>query len=366
MTSHGDRYLNIAVPSPLRRLFDYLPPRDMAIEDCRPGMRVRVPFGRRQLVGVIISRAVTTDIETKKLKRVSAMIDSEPVLEQQLLDLMLWSANYYQHPPGDVIHSVIPGLLRQGRKAAFSADSRWQCTAPACTYDVNHLARAPRQAALLQLLQQHPAGLDSAGLKNHGVYSRPALRALLEKDLITEIKNTRPVAKQRAPSENITHTAEQKNAIRAVTSKLGQYHCFLLNGVTGSGKTEVYIQLIHAVLEKQQQALILLPEINLTPQFIQRLEQGIQSPVAVYHSGLSDRERLNTWIMARDQSAQVFLGTRSAIWLPLRSPGLYIVDEEHELSYKQQEGFRYSARDLAIVRAKNDRCPVLLGTATPS
>lgn len=366
MTSNRDRILKIAVPSPLRRLFDYLPPDNTPVSQLSAGMRVRVPFGRRQIVGVIVSMTTRSDIPAARLKKVIEIIDTEPVIDRRQLELLHWASDYYQHPVGEVILNSMPKFLRLGKADSISGTTVWSVSSTGADYNTGLLANSPRQKTLLELLQNNPAGCMIDEIKKQSVFSRSALNALEQKGLARQEIRTMDTVVHRPSISEITPSDDQIDAIRSISASLDNYNCFLLNGVTGSGKTEIYIRVIREVIENNRQALILLPEISLTPQFVQRLEDGIHVRIAVYHSGLTDRERLDTWIMGRDNRVQVILGTRSAIWIPLQSPGVFIVDEEHDLSYKQQDIFRYSARDLALVRARNSQCPVILGSATPS
>jgi len=366
MSSSRDRILKIAVPSPLRRLFDYLPPDDTPISQLSAGIRVRVPFGHRQVVGVIVSTATKSDIPAARLRKVIKVIDKEPVIDRRQLEFLHWASDYYQHPVGDVILNSMPKLLRLGKADSLSGTTIWSVTSTGTDYNSDLLANSPRQKTLFELLRNNPAGCTIDEINRQSVYSRSALKTLEQKGLVRQEIRTLDTAVHKPSLSEITPSDDQTGAIRSILASLNNYNCFLLNGVTGSGKTEIYIRVIRKVIENNRQALILLPEIALTPQFVQRLEDGIHVRIAVYHSGLSDRERLDTWIRGRDNRVQVILGTRSAIWIPLHSPGIIIVDEEHDLSYKQQESFRYSARDLALVRAKNSQCPVILGSATPS
>ncbi len=354
------------MPSPVRRLFDYLPPHDHATPPS-PGMRVRVPFGRRRAVGMIIAIGQDSEYPAAKLKRVIEIIDKAPLVDDLHLSFLRWSSDYYQHPAGEVIINSLPAILRQGRADTLAGERFWCVTSEGARISQEQLERSPRQQALLGCLQDAPDGLSDAMLKRQETFSLPALRALADKGLVrAETRVTPPCVANNEMPDAITPSKDQLEAIQAIRQSLDSYNCFLLNGVTGSGKTEVYIQLVRRVIETGKQALVLLPEIALTPQFVQRLQRGIGTRIAVYHSGLTDRERCQTWIEARNGVTPVVLGTRSAIWIPLHAPGLFIVDEEHDLSYKQQESFRYSARDLALVRGRNSHCPVILGSATPS
>ncbi len=297
--------LQIAVPSPLRRSFDYQLPSDFPadrIVDLRPGMRVLVPFGSRQLVGMLLKVVDQSDIPADKMKAALTVLDEQPLYPPHLMELFIWAANYYQHPIGDVFSTLLPALLRQG-KPALVKQRKLKAGSP---------SSSPLKDSALQLNE------------------------------------------------------EQLTASTRIIQSLNEYRCFLLDGITGSGKTEVYLQSIAEVLAKGRQALVLVPEISLTPQTISRFRQRFECPVAVLHSGLTPRERLNAWLQASTGDAGVVIGTRSALFTPMARPGILIIDEEHDSSFKQQEGFRYSARDLGIMRAKSENIPVVLGSATPS
>jgi primosomal protein N' (replication factor Y) len=358
--------LRIAVATPLRREFDYLPPAGVRPENLPPGIRLKVPFGRTETVGILLGTRAGSSLAPRRLKPARTILDTEPVLDSGLLELLQWASRYYQHPIGEVVQQALPALLRQGRPARARGIEFWQLTDAGRALDPASLVRAPRQQHLLQLLQQHPAGLSASQLNQFEANWRPTLQRLKDKDLVRREERTalplEPVSPEPVPTPN----PAQQQAIEAVLTSQGRYQAFLLDGVTGSGKTEIYLRLIEAELAAGRQTLVLVPEIGLTPQLLQRFRARLATPIAVLHSGLNDQERLNAWLAARSGEAGVVIGTRSALFTPLARPGLIIVDEEHDLSFKQQEGFRYSARDLAVVRARQLAIPVLLGSATPS
>jgi primosomal protein N' (replication factor Y) len=357
--------LRIAVPSPLRRTYDYLPPDGTPATQLTPGMRLRVPFGRRRVVGVLLDVVSHTPIEQSRLKSVIDVLDSRAILPPSLLNLAKWACDYYHHPPGEVINHLLPGLLRQGCAAARQTYSVWHVTPAGMTVDPRSLINAPRQAALLRLLQQRPQGMDEEQLAGH--YAHSPLRGLINKGWV--VKHDAPRRAAEHPAGATTPPAlnpAQADAVNQVTAVLDGFNAFLMEGVTGSGKTEVYLEIIQDVVRRGLQALVLLPEIGLTPQMIARFRSRLGVPVALYHSALTDRERLDTWVAAAGGEAPVILGTRSAVFVPVRRPGVIIIDEEHDLSYKQQEGFRYHARDVAVRRAQQEGIPVMLGSATPS
>jgi len=355
------RILRVAVPSPLRKSLDYLP---LQSEKSLTGGRVRVNLGRRSVVGLVLDGAEESVVDGARLKQVSAYLDVDPLLSKNLLQLLAWASDYYQHPIGEVVFGALPGLLRQGHPAEVKGGEAWRLTVAGMEVDVASLKRSPRQAALLSLLGNEMAAeaLDAA---QDGW--RPVMRKLVEKGWVESVERPRlPSPQIVAPSFSPPLNAAQQDAVSTVTAALDAFGVFLLDGVTGSGKTEVYLGIIDAVLARGQQALVLAPEIGLTPQLVARFQERFPVPIAVLHSGLSDRERLCAWLAAKNGDAPIVIGTRSAVFTPLARPGLIVLDEEHDLSFKQQEGFRYSARDVAVKRAQLEGLPVLLGSATPS
>ena len=363
--------VQVAVPTPLRRVFDYLPARGRRTEDYLVGTRVRVPFGRQQLVGVVTGISPASALSAAKLKRIQASIDETPVLPEDVLALLHWASDYYHHPVGEVIHQGLPVLLRQGRPALPRRVALWALAPQGQQLNNDELEalshRAPRQAALLRSISQAPGQLVDADTLNreHARWQAPLARLVNRGWIAKQDRPLLPVSPDDAEAGPPLN-ADQQRAVDAITDRLGRFTRFLLDGVTGSGKTEVYLELIRGVVAAGQQTLVLVPEIGLTPQLVQRFRRHLSCAVGVLHSGLSNHERLTVWLAARDGQLPVVIGTRSAVFTPLRSPGLFIVDEEHDLSFKQQDGFRYSARDLAVLRAQHADVPVLLGSATPS
>lgn len=362
--SQTPRILQVAVPAPLRRTFDYLPP---ASGECpEPGMRVRVAFGRsRAVVGVVVGEASATAVARHRLKPVSEVLDAEPLLPPELLALLLWSADYYHHPVGEVIHAALPARLRTGGSANAASEAVWIITDAGRQAGAAAHERTPLRARLLAALREHEQGLGSDALSAIAARWRPAMQALADAGWVRRVVRECLRAEPREPSPVPTPNAAQADAIGAITEARG-FRPFLLHGVTGSGKTEVYLRAIEAVLAQGRQALVLVPEIGLTPQLVDRFRARFPVPIAVLHSGLSDGERACAWLSARAGTAPVVLGTRSAIFTPLPRLGLIVVDEEHDASYKQQDGFRYSARDVAVMRARRQGVPIVLGSATPS
>ena len=363
----SNRILRVAVATPLRRLFDYLPPENSDVHKVKAGIRVSVPFGRRkEIIGILVSLTDKSEHPTDKLKRINYFIDKEPVIDSKILDLCIWASRYYHHPIGEVIFNALPAWLRKGKTLDKLEKISWRLTAEGKQVDPNQLKRAPKQAQLLNFLQQDNLAKSKTDLES--IFKRPetTLFALEKKGFVE--KTTTEIIEQEYKAHNnpLELNKHQTSAIKNICNKLGTSSVFLLDGLTGSGKTEVYMTVIESMLKLDKQCLVLLPEIGLTPQIIQRFKDRFDCNIAIQHSGLSNTERMQHWLEARSGRAKIVLGTRSAVWTPLAKPGLYIIDEEHDLSYKQQDGFRYSAKDMLIIRASRDNVPVILGSATPS
>ncbi len=357
--------LRVAVPSPLYRLFDYRLPAGADPDRARPGVRVLVPFGRRQLVGVLIETTRETEIEGGRLKPALRLLDDAPTFDPALLAFIRDAARYYHHPTGEALATALPVLLRKPGGETRPPDW-WRLTGAGAAIDPNSLARAPRQAHVVAALRAHASGLPRDALDA----PQAVLRALEDKGWIG--RGEAPPARideandaAGTPSPHALNDG-QRDAVDAVAAAFGRFQVFLLEGVTGSGKTEVYLRLCAKLAAQGQQALILVPEIGLTPQLVRRIATRLGSSPAVMHSGLNDTQRLAAWQSARRGESPVLVGTRSAIFTPFRRLGLILVDEEHDASFKQQEGFRYSARDLAVWRAQREGIPIVLGSATPS
>ncbi len=282
--------VEVAIPVPLNKTFDYLCDVEVGV-----GTRVRVPFIRKKVVGIVLGNKDKSDFD--KLKPVEEILDDEPILDQSILDFLFWSAQYYHHPIGEVICAALPKNLRLGKEAKIKKVTGLSIETEKPDYEI---------------------------------------------------------------------TDEQSHAINEITKSHNSYHGFLLHGVTGSGKTEVYLNITQAALDQGKQVLVLVPEIGLTPQMISRFESRLETRVVAIHSQLNETQKLDAYLMAKNGEAGVVLGTRSAIFAPMPSLGLIIIDEEHDGSFKQQSSFRYSARDLCFIRAKQANIPLVLGTATPS
>ena len=369
--------IQVALATPLRRLFDYWPVAGEPLPTA--GVRVKVPFGNRQMIGLVMGQVEISDLPTNRIKAALAYLDTKPLFTQQHLDFLSWVASYYHQPMGEVLQAAIPALLRQGQNLHPPQEPRWQLTEVGKTTPLTELQRAPRQAELLKLLQASGQPKTQKALQAEG-YSLAMLQALHTKNLIELQKlatKTQGIGLPQLPPDDhlpksvlaqvpLRLTDEQQQVMHTLNSKLDTFSPALLQGVTGSGKTEIYLQLIQQLLEAGKQVLVLIPEIGLTPQTLKRFEQRFNRRVVSMHSAMTDKERLDAWRSAMQGRAAVVLGTRSAIFTPLPKLGLIIVDEEHDASFKQQDGVRYQARDLAVLRAKQENIPVLLGSATPA
>ncbi|MDT8406647.1 MAG: primosomal protein N' [Methylococcales bacterium] len=356
--------VQLALPVPIYSLFDYLWPDTLPA--CQPGMRVKVPFGRQTLTGFVVTQATVSSIAPGKLKPVSEALDKVSLFDDQDWAFLLWICRYYHHPLGEVLAQALPVLLRQGqplRPLAKTSQYRLSVTGKAAE---SSLRRAPKQQALWRYFQTQNDWVGESVLpEGHSV---SALQALLDKDYL-ELRQT-PAFCWRGTDAlaraDFVPNSEQQQAIEGIISGLGGFQPCLLEGITGSGKTEVYLHVIGAALARGKQVLVLVPEINLTPQLEQRFRARLQVPLVISHSRMTAKARLTAWQAMCSGQAALLLGTRSALFTPMPRPGLLILDEEHDASYKQHEGFRFSARDLAVARARRLGIPVVLGTATPS
>ncbi len=360
-----EHYCSVALPVPLRRLFEY---KISAADDEQsyPGRRVKVNFAQQRLVGVILSIQTTASYPPDKIKAVEDVLDKQPVLPMELISLCQWAAAYYHHPIGETIHAALPQAFRQG-KPADNKTPVWQLTTEGKGLPETALARAPKQQQVLQTLLKTPY-LTGDTATEQGIKSA-TLSAMLKKKLVEKVEIALPrsskaehtlLLKEQSP----VLSAEQQTALEQL-----RYHGFksyLLEGATGSGKTEVYLQIVSRVLQAGKQALMLIPEIGLTPQTVHRVRKRFNCEVAELHSNISEAKRAQNWLAARNGTARIVIGTRLASLAPMHDLGVIIIDEEHDLSFKQQDGLRYSARDLSIYRASKLNIPVILGSATPS
>lgn len=356
--------IRVAVPVYLYDCFDYSLTAEQ-YHQAEVGARVAVSFGRQNVVGVIVEKL--TDEKPLdlgfKLKAITELLDDNAILDTKVLSLLTWSAQYYQFPIGEVMHAALPSFLRQGKPYNLLA-RMWKLIDD---HAEDKLKRSEKQQDAYKILKLHPTGTSENILNLAGIETA-TLKALEKKQItqcILEAQDFKPQAMTLAQMP-LTPNDEQKRAIQNILKVRHSYHAFLLDGLTGSGKTEVYLQVMQEVLKQGKQVLVLVPEIGLTPQTVSRFQSRFHCHIALLHSGLNDSKRLQAWQSAQTGKASIVIGTRSAIYTPLPHLGLIVLDEEHDLSFKQQEGFRYNARDVALYRAHLENCPIILGSATPS
>ena len=356
--------IRVAVPVYLYDCFDYSLTAEQ-YHQAEVGARVAVSFGRQNVVGVIVEKL--TDEKPLdlgfKLKAITELLDDSAILDAKVLSLLTWSAQYYQFPIGEVMHAALPSFLRQGKPYNLLA-RMWKLIDD---HAEDKLKRSEKQQDAYKILKLHPTGTSENILNLAGIETA-TLKALEKKQItqcILEAQDFKPQVMTLAQMP-LTPNDEQKRAIQNILKVRHSYHAFLLDGLTGSGKTEVYLQVMQEVLKQGKQVLVLVPEIGLTPQTVSRFQSRFHCHIALLHSGLNDSKRLQAWQSAQTGKASIVIGTRSAIYTPLPHLGLIVLDEEHDLSFKQQEGFRYHARDVALYRAHLENCPIILGSATPS
>ena len=366
-----EQYIQVAIPVPMRQLFTYQVPKTLSLPEIKVGERIVVPFGSRKVIGIVIDAQAQCNFDVKKVKSITGRLNDNFNLSQSLVSFLQLCAHYYHHPVGDVFQQALPILLRKIENISLSPPMVWQAQTP--NEDKNNILaklakKAAKQYDLYQMINSHH-GISWVELRTLG-YSKAQLNALHSKDLIIE---TEQVVSQFTwqqdtlnQADKLVLSSEQAIIVSAINSSLASFSCHLIDGVTGSGKTEVYLQAMEDVLANNQQVLVIVPEIGLTPQTLSRFEQRFNVPIALHHSGLNDKERLTTWLSAQQGCAAIIIGTRSAIFTPLHNLGLIIIDEEHDSSLKQQDSFRYHGRDMAILRARQLDIPIVLGSATPS
>lgn len=356
-----NKVFNVSIPHTNRDWFDYLG------GDFHPviGARVLVPFRKQVRIGVVVGTS-TPENTVITLKSIHDIIDTDALITTPIMALCEWIARYYQSPLSEVLPLALPKKLRLGHAATLPMSDFYQLiTSIDQARDVIGKKSAKR-LALLDLLANHSEPVAKKALIAAG-FTKSQLDALEKVQAIQCVQQTDlPLYQGYCDSKPLLLNDEQAEAVRAINARMDSYHCFLLQGVTGSGKTEVYLHCIAEVLAKGQQVLVLVPEIGLTPQLMQRFSARFNVPMAVIHSNLNETERMNAWLGAKQNVIKLIIGTRAAIFTPLPSLGLIVIDEEHDASLKQMDGVRYFARDCALVRAHQADIPIILGTATPS
>lgn len=358
--------LRVALDVPLVRLFDYLDTDSGA----RPGQRVLVPFGRRQRVGIVLERAALSEMAADKLKPIVQAFADEAPLPAATLKLFQFCADYYHYPLGQTLLNALPSRMREDKPATLPPRSGYRLTPAGIDAGLDALPpRAVLQKRLYQALQAK-AAMEATALAAIAEGWRAAMRQLAQRGWVEKV--TLPPANPPCPPLTAegapTLNPDQQRALDTLLAASGEFAVWLLHGITGSGKTEVYLHWLQALLAEQEaQALVLVPEINLTPQLEARFRARFPHyPIVMLHSQMNESERLHGWLRAQNGEARIVIGTRLAVFTPMPRLAAILVDEEHDASYKQQEGMRYSARDVAILRGKMAGVPVLLGSATPS
>jgi primosomal protein N' (replication factor Y) len=366
----SEHIISVAVPVPLRQSFDFLVPIASPQDEIKAsvGARVKIPFGSRKLVGVILAIKSDSDFPEDKLKPAIEILDQSSLFDDALWSSLLWLSRYYLAPIGEVMDAALPVALRQANELMPSLKKSWTLTEVGRSRSLDELNRAPLQLAIIKLFMKNSL-LTADDFKDTASSWRQAINALVDKGWVEETQ-TEPRLSHRSleQQDSITLTEQQVVAVEAINHSIRQqsFSSTLLHGVTGSGKTEVYFSAMESVLAADKQILLMVPEIGLTPQLIERVKHRFSQPLVVMHSGLNDTERHLAWWHTKQGNAKIVIGTRSSVFSSFADLGLIIIDEEHDGSFKQQDGVRYQARDVATYRAKQKNIAIILGSATPS
>ena len=345
--------VEVLVPIPIPEKFSYLLPNKIKDTPPRPGARVVVPFGNRNLVGVVWDVKKNINTNGRKLKYVKEVLDNEPLLDKESLELADWAPRYYHYPLGDVISYFFPPPIRKGKEAKFAELKFLELTTKGEFVNLEDLSKSPNQRKLIEILKEKHE-LSQRAARAYGV-NPSSINALIDKGLISRyVRELSPYKKKEISESEVIQkklNEEQRLAIDSIIQSENRNKVFLLNGITGSGKTEVYLQAIKEVIKKGKQVLILIPEIGLAPQAEERFKRHFGERVLSFHSAKNDREKVDAWLGASKGLIDIVIGTRSSVFMPMQDIGMIVIDEEHDLSYKQVDRFRYSARDIALYRA---------------
>ena len=366
--SESNVCISVAVFAPLRTEFDYLPPEPQISEKLSVGQRVWVPFGNGYRVGVILSTKAVVNNNNVVLKKIIEILDEKSLLSPQIMQLAAWASKYYHHPIGETLSYAFPAGLRKRKKLKATVNYEWAINA--LGREALRLGRlkGSRQIELISRLSSVSSmNADDFRRENWRFSWRPVMRGLLEKNLITQNKiPPKRVIQNICKTKRVKLNSHQTSAFEKIQKRFDGYSVKVLYGITGSGKTEVYMEIIEHLLGGGKQSLVLVPEVTLTEQIVQRFRARFQGLVGILHSQCKDSEKLEVWNACRTGRLSVLIGTRSAVWTPMKNLGVIVVDEEHDVSYKQQDALTYSGRDLAIKRAQIEKIPIILGSATPS
>ncbi len=357
------RLATFAIALPLYRVFDYAVD---GADELKPGARYRVPFANGARIGILLEPVESSSLDPSRIKAVLEKLDDGPVIDAHMLELSRWLAEYYLQPLGEVLFQCLPGYLRGARAHQPTRVKRYFLVDPD-TERIDALEkRSPRQFELCCALLQNPAGLTAAGLKQVNPNWHGVVRALMERQLVRWdwLQADTPELPRR--TDRPTPSTEQAGILNELESRMEGFAVHLLDGITGSGKTEIYLRLIEQKLALGRQVIYLVPEIGLTNQLVERVERRFGACFVTSHSGLTELQRYRAWDRFRRGEVSILLGTRSSLFSQADRLGLIIIDEEHDHSYRQEDGVRYHARDVAIKRAQMLDIPILLGSATPS
>lgn len=352
--------VKVCIPNTFRDYFDY---DDNALKPCI-GARVWVPFRKQRRLGIVVGYSDSSP-EGVTLKSIESLIDQEPLLNQDLLALCTWIGGYYQAPLSEVIPLALPKNYRLGKSDELPKTDYYELALPYEETLTRISSRAKKLQELAQFLSLEHKPISKNMLSQRGFNSSHLLRGM-DAGILALSQEIQLPDNVTPKSNPLVLNEEQADAVLKIQSELQHYHCFLIKGVTGSGKTEVYLQVIDKVLEAGKQVLILVPEIGLTPQLLSRFSARFQQPIAILHSHLNETQRQTAWQLAKEGRVNLVIGTRTAVFTPMPRLGLIVIDEEHDLSLKQMDGVRYSARDTALMRAHLANIPIILGSATPS
>ena len=362
----AEELVDVLVPIPLLEKFSYLPPKNSKYP-IKQGSRVLIPFGNRTLVGVIWGKRLQGSADKRKHKRIKEVLDAIPLLSSNAMNLAEWSSRYYHYPLGEIITYFFPPSLRKGNEASFRQSKYIEITSKGEFINEDLLSNAPVQRKLITILKEK----KEISLKSLTAFeiSPSAVTGLEDKGYIRRFsRELSPYKKLESKQQSKPHklNEQQSLAVAAINKGQNKNATFLIDGITGSGKTEVYLQAVQEIVAQGKQALILIPEIGLAPQAEERFRDYFGDRVMSFHSAKNDREKVDAWLGASKGLIDVIIGTRSSVFLPMKDLGIIVVDEEHDLSFKQMDKFRYSARDMALYRAKLEKVPVVLASATPS
>ncbi|WWP01443.1 MAG: primosomal protein N' [Candidatus Dasytiphilus stammeri] len=354
--------VQVAIYIPLTKYFDYLLPSHL---NTVIGARVNVPFGNRNVTGIVVKIKNDSNLPLIKLKPINKIIDNQSLFPNSLWRILNWAADYYHHPLGEVIFNALPILLRKGQPVV--PPQMWHLTKMGRDISLDTLKNYPKQQQAIATLKKYAIYHCDIFQYNLNINT---LRSLCKKGLshlYYQVKSINTWNKNLSISNKIFNlNPEQIKAINIIRKSDNYFSAWLLDGITGSGKTEVYLNVIENILTRGQQVLVLVPEIGLTPQTLKRFRERFNVPIEVLHSNLNNSEKFKVWFKAKQGELAIIIGTRSALFIPFANLGIIIIDEEHDISYKQQDTWRYHARDLAVLLAKEANIPIIMGSATPA